>query len=270
VGEHAADEPSAVRNRPAHRMVDATDKTSIYIRLKARLNIMENDKLISSIDTGSIFNSKAVEYDRWYDEDAGKIIFSSEVNAFREILPLLPKPWLEIGVGSGRFAHALGIETGLDPSENMLKIARSRGIITIQGKIEEHILPAEGFGTAFLIMTLCFTANPSIVLREINRILKQGGKIALGEVPCGSTWGTYYKKKKESDNPFYKNAQFYTFSELKHLLKGAGFSIELTLSTLFQKPRDVSKIEIPLNGFQHDAGFVVILARKISDIDSRC
>lgn len=230
---------------------------------------MENE-LIRATNANSPFDLQADEYDRWYDEDKGKIIFATEINAFREILPILPKPWLEVGVGTGRFAQALHIETGLDPSENMLKIARSRGIITIQGKIEDQILPAESFGTAFLIMTLCFTANPTIALRQVNKILKPGGKIALGTVPCGSPWGAYYNKKKEADNPFYKNAQFYTFPELKHLLRGAGFSIELTLSTLFQKPESLNRIEVPVSGFQEGAGFVVIVAGKIPALRGRC
>jgi len=56
------------------------------------------------------FDSLASAYDAWFDGE-GKLIFAIEVKAFQEILPLLPKPWLEVGVGSGRFAQALGIES---------------------------------------------------------------------------------------------------------------------------------------------------------------
>jgi len=54
----------------------------------------------------SLFDSLAPEYDAWFEQE-GKLIFDIEVRAFQEVLPLLPRPWLEVGVGSGRFAQAL-------------------------------------------------------------------------------------------------------------------------------------------------------------------
>ena len=112
----------------------------------------------------SLFDKLASDYDAWFEKD-GKLIFETEVRAFQEILPLLPKPWLEIGVGSGRFARALGIETGIDPSIELLNIAKSRGITTIQGRGEEELFKEESFGTVFLIVTLCFVDLPEAVLR---------------------------------------------------------------------------------------------------------
>lgn len=63
-------------------------------------------------DSHTVFNNLAAEYDRWFDKQ-GEIIFANEVAAFKNILPSLPEPWLEIGIGSGRFARALGIKTGV-------------------------------------------------------------------------------------------------------------------------------------------------------------
>ena len=40
---------------------------------------------------------------------------------------------MEIGVGSGRFAQPLGVKIGIDPSRNMLKFAKERGIQVIRG-----------------------------------------------------------------------------------------------------------------------------------------
>ena len=75
----------------------------------------------------SPFDDLALEYDAWFDRE-GSLIFSIEVRAFKSLLSTLPKPWLEIGVGSGRFAQALGIETGIDPSSKLLQMA---GLIRI-------------------------------------------------------------------------------------------------------------------------------------------
>ena len=103
----------------------------------------------------SPFDSLASVYDSWFEEK-GKLIFAIEVEAFQEVLPSLPKPWLEMGVGSGRFAQALGIETGVDPSVELLQMARGRGISVLAGKGEQQIFNAASYGTVFLIVTLCF------------------------------------------------------------------------------------------------------------------
>ena len=95
--------------------------------------IPKSNKGVSPLKPGaSLFDTLASDYDAWFEKD-GKLIFETEVRAFQEILSSLPKPWLEIRVGSGRFARALGIETGIDPSIELLNIARSRGITAIQG-----------------------------------------------------------------------------------------------------------------------------------------
>lgn len=214
--------------------------------------------------TESPFDVRAAEYDGWYEKAPGKLIFTSEVKAFQEVLPSLPKPWIEIGVGSGRFAQALGIVTGIDPAGRLLEIARSRGIITLQGKIEDHFLPEESFGTAFLITTQCFLENPLTALKEIHCVLKRDGRLALGMIPADSSWGTYYRQKKQLGHPFYKHADFYTYDQVTSLLNKAGFSIVTTISTLQQKPGEVVTVEPPLPAYKKEAGFLVIIATKLN------
>ncbi len=124
----------------------------------------------------SPFDSLATAYDAWFEEE-GKLIFAIEVKALKEVLTLLPKPWLEVGVGSGRFAQALGIENGIDPSVKLLEMAKRRGITVSRARGEEQFFNKETFGTVFLIVTLCFVDSPIVVLREAHRILKPEGKI---------------------------------------------------------------------------------------------
>ena len=209
----------------------------------------------------SLFDPLALEYDNWF-ETKGMPILTIETEAFREILPLLPKPWLEVGVGSGRFAQALGIEIGLDPSVRLLDIARNRSLNALLGKGENTPFADETFGAVFFIVTLCFVDSPLKVLAETYRLLKQGGKIVLGLVLRGSPWGQFYQTKKEKGHRFYKYATFYSYAEVTRLLEQASFSVEKTISTLFQKPDEVKHIESPQEGFSPDAGFTVILARK--------
>jgi len=210
----------------------------------------------------SPFDSLATAYDTWFEEE-GKLIFAIEVKALKEMLTLLSKPWLEVGVGSGRFAQALGIETGIDPSAKLLEIAKGRGITVFRARGEEQFFNKETFGTVFLIATLCFVDSPLTVLHEAHRILKTEGKIVLGLVLRESPWGKFYQIKKQEGHRFYKHANFYSCQEVERLLMDSGFNIEKVVSTLFQKPGEVKEMEPPKKGSPIDAGFTVIVAGKI-------
>ena len=209
----------------------------------------------------SPFDDLASEYDAWFDKE-GKLIFFIEAQAFRPLLPSLPKPWLEIGVGSGRFAQALGIETGIDPSTKLVKMARKRGINAFPGRGEEELFDEQSFGTVFLIVTLCFLDSPLGVLKETNRILTPDGKLMLGLVLRESPWGRFYQQKKAEGHRFYRYATFYSCDEVIKLLVQAGFVTEKIISTLFQKPEEVQHIEEPVEGYFPDAGFTIIVAEK--------
>ncbi|MBN1160803.1 MAG: class I SAM-dependent methyltransferase [Dehalococcoidales bacterium] len=210
---------------------------------------------------GSPFDDLAKEYDAWYDGE-GSLIFANEVQAFQKILPYLPKPWLEIGVGSGRFAQALGIDTGIDPSNELIKIARSRGINASIGRGEELTFNDESYGTVFLIVTLCFLDSPLEALKEANRILMPGGKLVLGLVLKESPWGKLYQQKKDEGHRFYKYAKFYSCREIVRLMFKAGFVGEVMISTLMQKPGDVAVVEEPKDGYYPEAGFTILVGVK--------
>jgi SAM-dependent methyltransferase len=220
-----------------------------------------NTGIIQKNGSSSLFDDLAMEYDAWFDRD-GSLIFFTEVRAFRTLLLSLPKPWLEIGVGSGRFAQALGIETGVDPSTRLIEMARQRGINAFLGRGEDELFDEESFGTVFLIVTLCFLDSPLEVLKQANRILVPGGKIVLGLILKESPWGRFYQRKKAEGHRFYQYATFYRYGEVVKLLTRAGFVTEKVVSTLFQKPGEVHQAEEPRDGYSPDAGFTIIVAAK--------
>ena len=209
----------------------------------------------------SPFDDLAGDYDAWFDKE-GSLIFSIEARAFKLLLPSLAKPWLEIGVGSGRFAQTLGIETGVDPSIRLVEMARKRGVNATMGQGEQHFFDEESFGTVFLIVTLCFLDSPTEVLKEANRILMPGGKLVLGLFLKESPWGKFYQQKKEEGHRFYKYATFYSCDEVVRLIVRAGFMTERIISTLFQRPGKVHHTEEPKEGYFPDAGFTMIVAEK--------
>lgn len=212
---------------------------------------------------GSLFDELAEAYDAWFDEE-GRLTFDIEVRAFQNVLKDLPEPWLEIGVGSGRFAKALGIGAGIDPSAGLLELAGKRGIDVKQAKGEESHLEEEKFGAVFLIVTLCFVDSPTTILREAYRILQKKGRLVLGMVLRESPWGQLYRKEKEQGHRFYQHATIHSYPELISLLDRSGFIVEKIVSTLFQKPGEVKEVEAPREYYSSDAGFTVIVARKDS------
>jgi ubiquinone/menaquinone biosynthesis C-methylase UbiE len=209
----------------------------------------------------TVFDSFADQYDAWYDNE-GKLTFKIELAAFRSLMPLLAKPWLEIGVGSGRFAQALGIEVGIDPSAKLLEIAVNRGIKGYLGTGEDMPFTTGSFGTAFLIFTLCFVGRQAKLFREAGRILKAEGRLVIGTVLRESPLGQHYLKEKAKGHLFYKNAHFLSYEELTEMLQRSSFDIEKTISTLFQGPGKVNAMEFPQEGYHPDAGFTVTVARR--------
>jgi len=208
----------------------------------------------------ALFDSLAARYDAWFDAD-GKEIFALEAAAFRFLLPLLPKPWLEVGVGSGRFAQALGIPWGVDPSERLLELARRRGIRAFRGTAEELPIPDGLVGTVFLIVTLCFVNDVQRTLAEAGRVLRSDGCLVAGVVPSESPWGRFYRNKAKQDHPFYSHARFFEFDELEGLISDAGFETKRVVSTLLSAPDEPLSQEIT-EGRRPDAGFVVVRAEK--------
>ncbi len=101
----------------------------------------------------NIFDKYFGHYDEWFE--LNKLVYLSELNILKKVLPD-KKRGLEIGVGSGRFAAPLKIKVGIDPSRNMLRLAKLRGVEVCLAKGEYLPFKDEAFEYAALIVTLCF------------------------------------------------------------------------------------------------------------------
>ena len=208
------------------------------------------------------FETYYKRYDEWYEKPFGKSAYELEVKCLKKLIKKKGR-FLEIGVGTGRFAHVLGIEYGIDTSFNMLKVARKRGIKVVLAKGEELPFSSETFDGVFIIVTLCFVENPRKVIEESYRVLKERGNLYLGLVLSESSWANYYRKKAENGHPIYRHARFYSFLEIKNLVKGL-FSFESMMSTLIEKPQDTHPVENKeiFPGFLENAGFTCIKLEK--------
>ena len=209
------------------------------------------------------FNHYAEDYDKWFDTPEGKVIFSMEVEAVRVLMRDIEKPFLEIGVGTGRFARELGIGFGIDPSSKALIIAKKRGIKVEKAKGEKLPFRDKSFGAVFILFTLCFVENPEMVLSEAKRGLKVGGGLIIGMINRESPWGQLYLKKKAGGHPIYRYATFYSVYEVVKFIEKEEMTVEAYSSTLCQPPSQIPYEESVHNELIENAGFVCILARKI-------
>lgn len=208
----------------------------------------------------NIFDILTDKYDAWYDSEDGKPLYESELRCLKSMVENAPKPILEIGVGTGRFAMHFPDVIGIDPSLNALKMAEKRGVKTVHGYGESLPFDDETFGCILIIVTLCFVEKTIDVLREAKRVLKKNGSIIIGLVPKDSPWGIFYEEKKKAGHPFYSSARFYTLKDVEVLLQKAGLKISRIRSTLLQRPDEPRRVEEPIEGYERDAGFLCIEA----------
>jgi ubiquinone/menaquinone biosynthesis C-methylase UbiE len=210
-----------------------------------------------------LFDREAARYDAWFDSDRGQALFASELICLRQLTADLPRPWLEVGVGTGRFAEALGVDVGVDPAVGAIQHAARRGVKALPAL--GQALPFEDgeFGTAFVIVTLCFAEDPLGLLFETRRVVAKPGGVVLGIVPAESPWGHFYSEKAASGHVFYSRARFYTLAQLGSLIRSASLRIERAASTLFQAPDcECFEVESARDGLHEAAGFAALLCRR--------
>lgn len=140
---------------------------------------------------------------------------------------------LEVGFGHGRTIEQIvklateGSVAGIDVSESMTNVATRRNRAAVHaGRVDlrtgdSSALPFEAatFDKALAVHTLYFWKDPAVCLRELRRVLREGGSLVLGFTPKGSP--------RTASFP----ADIYTFygeDEVRAMLAASGFgAIEL-------------------------------------------
>lgn len=226
--------------------------------------MVERSRQKGSLNVEQVFDVFAERYDAWYDKPFGKSAFNLEKACIASLCKNLRQPFLEMGVGTGRFAEALKIEYGIDSSVGVLRFAKKRGIPVIRGRGEKLPFPNKSFGAVFIIVTLCFVDEPVKVLEEASRVLRDDGFIILGLILRESPWANFYMRKSASGNVFYKVARFYSLNELEVMLQKTHLRITEASSTIFQAPTGKPLLfENPIKGRYKDAGFVAMKVGKL-------
>lgn len=207
-------------------------------------------------NNSAAFDQNTLEYDQWFDKHS--TIYQSEFLAIQQAIPK-NKSGIEIGVGTGRFAQPLKIKFGIEPSENMARVAEQREITVYRAFAENLPIENNSFDFALMVTTVCFLSDIPKAFSEVHRILKPQGEIILAIIDKNSELGKKYELEK-STNKFYKDAHFHSTKELTELLKQSGFQNFQYWQTLADI--NENEIEKPVTGYGQGS-FIVIKANKV-------
>jgi ubiquinone/menaquinone biosynthesis C-methylase UbiE len=135
---------------------------------------------------------------------------------------------LEVGFGHGRTLEraartiATGFIAGIDLSEEMVRMAERRcrrlirdgKVALMLGDGDRLPFPDQHFDKALAVHTVYFWADPEAHLREIRRVLADGGRLVLG----------FRSKEDKMAEDFPESVYtFHTAEEVAGLLEASGF-----------------------------------------------
>lgn len=136
-------------------------------------------------------------------------------------------------VGSYWKDHFGADVTAMDLSESALRDAKKRGVKTILGSVEEKLPFKSGtFDTVFWGDNIEHVFSGESILREINRVLKKGGRVILS-TPNQSYWryrlymfvyGELPKTEGDVNHPWdWEHIRFFSPRIVESLLQFTGF-----------------------------------------------
>ena len=203
------------------------------------------------------FNKYPFKYDQWFIKN--KFAYESELLAIKSQIPD-NKFSIEIGAGSGRFTRLLDIKLGIEPSIKMQMFSKKRKIDIVDSIAENLPLRSEVFDLVLMVTTICFLDDIQSSFKETSRILKKGGIFIIGFIDRDSAIGKFYQRNQKS-SVFYKDANFYSVSEVINFLLDATFNDFNFIQTLFHPLNEIKQIESFRDGYGMGS-FVVIKSIK--------
>jgi len=199
----------------------------------------------------------AAAYDAWYASPVGQRVLEAEALCVSAVLAGAGRPWVEVGCGSGRVGEAVGVELGIDPAGDLLRLAHTRLPNVARGVAERLPLADSSIGAAMAVTVVEFLVDPPAALQEVRRVLVPGGIFALGFLAAPGPWANRYQVDAERGDELFREAHFYTPDELSSLARAEGFSVCTTRSALFEPPEVIPSLRIEA-ALVPNAGFVVL------------
>ncbi len=200
------------------------------------------------------FEKYTDEYDEWFKQH--RDLFEAELSAIRRFIPDTRAKGMEVGVGSAQFAQPLAITMGVEPSAQMARRAKRRGVQVCLAVAEELPFLDRVFDFVLMVTTICFVDDVQQSFQEAYRVLKPGGFFVVGFVDKESRLGREYQGKKQQSR-FYKDATFFSVPEVRSYFHKTGFKALQTRQTLISS----MPTKVILDGYGKGS-FVVIKGVK--------
>ena len=227
------------------------------------------------------FDGYADKYDEWFMKNEN--LFTSELRLFEKVLgDITGKKLLSVGCGSGLFESYIDSSNidGIEPSEDMGRIAEKRGINVIKyGLIEDVDLPEETYDIIYFNGSSSYMEDLKPVYEKSLRALKKNGKLILLDVPKESAFGFMYllgKSLNTYDHEFLEGAMpelpyplalassgvWHTTEEKINVLKELGIKNFDFYQTLIKNPLYTNEEPEEVSEGYKSGGYVAIIAKK--------
>ena len=227
------------------------------------------------------FDGYADKYDEWFMKNEN--LFTSELRLFEKVLgDITGKKLLSVGCGSGLFESYIDSSNidGIEPSEDMGRIAEKRGINVIKyGLIEDVDLPDETYDIIYFNGSSSYMEDLKPIYEKSLRALKKNGKLILLDVPKESAFGFMYllgKSLNTYDHEFLEGAMpelpyplalassgvWHTTEEKINVLKGLGIKNFDFYQTLIKNPLYTNEEPEEVSEGYKSGGYVAIIAEK--------
>ena len=227
------------------------------------------------------FDGYAAQYDEWFMKNDN--LFTSELRLFKKALgDISGKKLLSVGCGSGLFESYIdcSLVEGIEPSEDMGKIAEKRGVNILKyGMIEDVNLPEAAYDIIYFNGSSSYMEDLAPVYEKSLRALKEGGKLILFDVPKESAFGFMYllgKSLNTYNHEFLEGTMpqlpyplalassgvWHSTEEKINILKQLGVSNFTYYQTLVKNPLYTNEEpEEVVDGYK-SGGYVAIIAEK--------
>lgn len=227
------------------------------------------------------FDGYAAQYDEWFMKNDN--LFTSELRLFQKALgDIAGKRLLSVGCGSGLFESYIDCTCveGIEPSEDMGKIAEKRGVNVIcYGMIEDVELPDDTYDIIYFNGSSSYMEDLKPVYDKSRRALKDGGRLILLDVPKESAFGFMYllgKSLGTYDHEYLKGAMpslpyplalassgvWHTTEEKIDVLKELGFRNFSYYQTLIKNPLYTNEEPEEVSEGYKSGGYVAVIAEK--------
>ena len=194
---------------------------------------------MSTAQVKGVFDAHARKFDAWFVQN--ERIYLSELDAIRAAGPR--GRIIDVGVGSGIFAHKLGTRLGVDVSREMLALCTKRGVPAVLSDAKYLPIRDGAFDTVVISFTICFVDDAPAMLKEAASVLVGEGRLIRGDTTSDSIWGRVYMREGKKGDPFYSRARFFTLRRSLSLLSKAGFRLDGAFGSLSFGPTQEQRVE---------------------------